>query len=81
MKISNVVRFTHENCEQYGSRITTKSFKDGVRRERKRKRDAGEEKRCHLFRRHSTWTFNEQQEFTSLARRVPNDDRAGFFFF
>eukprot|EP00752_Nemacystus_decipiens_P014570 g12976.t1 len=30
VKISNVVRFTHENCEQYGSRITTKSFKDGV---------------------------------------------------
>lgn len=30
VKTSNVVRFTHENCEQYGSKITTKSFKDGV---------------------------------------------------
>ncbi|CAM9631620.1 unnamed protein product [Pylaiella littoralis] len=30
VKTSNVVRFTHENCEQYGSRIATKSFKDGV---------------------------------------------------
>ncbi|CAN0448090.1 unnamed protein product, partial [Ectocarpus sp. 12 AP-2014] len=30
VKLSNVLRFTRENCEQYGSRITTKSFKDGV---------------------------------------------------
>ncbi|CAN0117275.1 unnamed protein product, partial [Scytosiphon promiscuus] len=30
VKLSNVLRFTHENCEQYGSRINTKSFKDGV---------------------------------------------------
>lgn len=30
VKLSNVVRFTHANCEQYGSRIATKSFKDGV---------------------------------------------------
>ena len=30
VKLSNILRFTHENCEQYGSRIATKSFKDGV---------------------------------------------------